>query len=77
VTYSDFILLRDSLGDTNDQSDLIFYSLDHSIRCKRWRDVDYCSIGFGFFYSLVANHPRRRFEKRGYQALQLGFVERN
>jgi hypothetical protein len=38
--YSDFILLRDSLGDADDEGDLSLDSLDNSIGSKRRRNVN-------------------------------------
>ena len=52
-TYSNLIRLRDTFSDTNDETNLIFDSLDNGICCERRGDIEDCRIGLSLPDGLV------------------------
>lgn len=43
----DLVALRNTLGDGDDQLDLVLDGFDDSVGCERWGDVDDGGVGLG------------------------------
>lgn len=48
----DLVPLRNTLGDGDDELDLVLNGLDDGVRCTGWRDVNDRSVGLRFSDSL-------------------------
>ena len=48
VTYADFVLLRNTFRDADDETNLVFNRLDDSVRGGGWGDVEDGRVGLHF-----------------------------
>ena len=48
----DHVLLRNTIGDDDDEVELGFNSFEHGVLSERWRDVDHRGVGTGLLLSF-------------------------
>ena len=51
-TYLDFILLRDTFGNADNEANLVLDSLDNGVCGAGWRDVEHGRVGLSMVNSL-------------------------